>query len=246
MYSNIYEDPDLTVNVRYNKGAREDRGESLERVVDIYESADTFTDHRHVDRSKQGRGAHTQEHRPAVKRGNCRTAASVLSVLCLLLLAGVIVLSKLYISEISKNSKLSQKEKQTSHDNLNDSFCHGWTRFRCSCYNKFTEKKNWTESRTDCQSSGADLVTITTKEEHDFVKNLTEHQASWIGLQSVMKSWKTEWQWVDGTTPKYVGFREGVDVTKLPHGHTVYMDEQGMWEYKDPGTKQWICERAIS
>lgn len=56
MYSNIYEDPDLTVNVRYNKGAREDRGESLERVVDIYESADTFTDHRHVDRSKQGRG----------------------------------------------------------------------------------------------------------------------------------------------------------------------------------------------
>ncbi|XP_036948687.1 natural killer cells antigen CD94-like [Acanthopagrus latus] len=247
MYSNIYEDPNLTMNVRYNKGVREDRGESLERVVDIYESVNTFSDHRHVGRSKQGRGAHTQEHRPAVKRGNCRAAASVLSLLCLLLLAGVIVLSKLYISEISKNSELSQKEKQTSHNNLNDSFCHGWKRFRCSCYYKFTEKKNWTDSRTVCQSKGADLVIITTREEHEFVRNLTEHQPSWIGLQSVKKpSWRTEWQWVDGTTPKYVGFREGVDITNPPDGHTVYIDEKGMWEHTDSGTKQRICERAMS
>ena len=56
MYSNIYEDPNLTMNVRYNKGVREDRGASLERVVDIYESVNTFSDHRHVGRSKQGRG----------------------------------------------------------------------------------------------------------------------------------------------------------------------------------------------
>ncbi|XP_030268042.1 C-type lectin domain family 4 member C-like [Sparus aurata] len=85
----------------------------------------------------------------------------------LLMLAGIYIR---YISESSKNSELSQKEKSTSHDNLKDSFCHGWTRFRCSCYYKFTEKKNWTDSRTNCQSNGADLVTITTKEEHDFVK----------------------------------------------------------------------------
>lgn len=107
------------------------------------------------------------------------------------------------ISEISKNSELSQKEKQTSHNNLNDSFCHGqgnsitrcsssktisnlplkhrndiqlflagWKRFRCSCYYKFTEKKNWTDSRTDCQSKGADLVIITTREEHVSVCHL--------------------------------------------------------------------------
>lgn len=56
-------------------------------------------------------GAHSQEHRPAAKRGNCRTAASVLTVLCLLLLAGVIVLSKLcedfvFILMSHKNLKL--------------------------------------------------------------------------------------------------------------------------------------------
>lgn len=38
MSSNIYENPNLTMNVRYSKGAGEDRGEREERVVDIYES----------------------------------------------------------------------------------------------------------------------------------------------------------------------------------------------------------------
>lgn len=39
MSSNIYEDPNLTRNVRYSKGVKKDRGERAERVVDIYESA---------------------------------------------------------------------------------------------------------------------------------------------------------------------------------------------------------------
>ncbi|XP_073318919.1 killer cell lectin-like receptor subfamily B member 1B allele C [Pagrus major] len=257
MYSNIYEDPNLTANVRYNKRAREDRGESLERVVDIYESADTFTDHRHVDRSTQDGGAHTQKHLPAVKRSHCRAVALLLSLLCLLLLAGVTVLSKLYFSEILKNSELIQKMNQTSHDNPNDSFCQGqgnsvtqrnitrWKRFRCSCYYISTEKKNWTDSRSDCQNKGADLVIILNKDEHDFVRNLAAHQASWIGLQSVEK-WTKEWQWVDRTTAQYLGFRTGVDVTKAPKGQPVYMDEQGTWDHTNSESKQWICERAIS
>uniref|UniRef100_A0AAQ6IDH6 C-type lectin domain-containing protein n=1 Tax=Anabas testudineus TaxID=64144 RepID=A0AAQ6IDH6_ANATE len=41
----------------------------------------------------------------------------------------------------------------------------GWTRFGCSCYFKSTEKKTWSESRTDCRRRGSDLVMINSKEE---------------------------------------------------------------------------------
>ena len=39
MSSNIYDD--INLNVRYTKGAREDRGQREERLVDIYDSAGT-------------------------------------------------------------------------------------------------------------------------------------------------------------------------------------------------------------
>lgn len=55
MSSNIYEDLNLTENVRYCKGARGDGGVKVERVVDIYESAGTVND-QHVDRSTQDLG----------------------------------------------------------------------------------------------------------------------------------------------------------------------------------------------
>ncbi|XP_030266606.1 CD209 antigen-like protein D [Sparus aurata] len=193
MSAEILAAPDSSFNVRFIR--RENRGEGEEMEVEILEDEE-----HHTDLGSQQARPNTEQNGAAVKRRCFRAPAVTLGVMYLLMLAGIYIR---YISESCKNSELSQKEKSTSHDNLNDSFCHGWKRFRCSCYYKFTEKKNWTESRTDCQSNGADLLTITTKEEHDFVKDLTEHQASWIGLQSV-KSWKTEWQWVDGTAPKYV------------------------------------------
>lgn len=55
MSSNIYEDPLLTTNVRYNKGGKEDGVERVERMVAIYESADALEDRR-VDPSTQDGG----------------------------------------------------------------------------------------------------------------------------------------------------------------------------------------------
>lgn len=37
--------------------------------------------------------------------------------------------------------------------------------FQCNCYYKSGELKNWTESRRDCQSRGADLVIINSDKE---------------------------------------------------------------------------------
>ncbi|XP_042337614.1 CD209 antigen-like protein D, partial [Plectropomus leopardus] len=172
MASNICENSNLTKNVRYCRGAREDGGERVDTLEDNYENVDT--DHR-GDISTQGGGAHTQRRLAAVQRNPLRTAALVLGPL---LVAGVVVLFRLYSSAIVKYNQLSSSydELQRRYTNLSDSFCQTedqtkgniteWRRFRCSCYFKSTERKSWTESRKDCQSRGADLVVINDKAEH--------------------------------------------------------------------------------
>lgn len=47
-----------------------------------------------------------------------------------------------------------------------------WTRFRCSCYYRSEEKRNWTESRRLCQNSGGDLVFIKNREENVSPQNV--------------------------------------------------------------------------
>ncbi|XP_078137197.1 killer cell lectin-like receptor subfamily B member 1B allele A [Sander vitreus] len=254
MSSNIYEDPNLTMDVKYSKGAREDGGESVERVIDIYESVDASTN-RGVP--TQRGGAHTQNHPPAVQRNPFRAAALVLGLLCLLLVVGVIVLANQYISVTLENNQLqnstkelqtSYKELQTSYNNLSNSFCHtthGWRRFQCSCYYKSTEMKTWTESKTDCQNRGADLVIIHSKDENDFVSELNKREGSWIGLQSVTtKDWKEEWKWMDESTLSYMSWQTDVNMNPVK-GATVYMDLDGNWNHSNNGLKKWICEKHI-
>ncbi|XP_045070730.1 C-type lectin domain family 4 member E-like, partial [Coregonus clupeaformis] len=80
----------------------------------------------------------------------------------------------------------------------------GWRKFVCSCYFLSTEEKTWEESRQDCLKRGADLVIINSREEQEFVFNLSN--GVWIGLtESVTEG---TWRWVDGTpltTPRYWG-----------------------------------------
>ncbi|XP_031168898.1 natural killer cells antigen CD94-like isoform X2 [Sander lucioperca] len=249
MSSNIYEDPDLTMDVKYSKGAREDRGERVERVIDIYESVDTSTNRRVPT---QRGGAHTQNHPPAVQRNPFRAAALVLGLLCLLLVAGVIVLANL-CEDLELQT--SNKELQTSYNKLSNSFCqetknqtHGWRRFQCSCYYQSIEMKTWTESRTDCQNRGADLVIINSKDENDFVSELNKTETSWIGLQSVSTNdWSKEewkWKWVDESTLSYRSWLTGVNVNPVKES-TAYMDRDGNWNYSNNGLKRWICEKHI-
>ncbi|XP_038580061.1 C-type lectin domain family 4 member C-like isoform X3 [Micropterus salmoides] len=247
MSSNIYEDPNLTMNVRYCKGEREDRGQRVERLVDIYEGMDTFTNHQ-VDLLTQD---------GAVQRNPFRAVALVLGLLCLLLVVGVTILSRLceefiYISTVLENNQdasnktryenryclVEEKKTQTQRNST------VWTRFRCSCYYKSTEMKNWTASRTDCQKRGADLVIINTREEQDFVRELSKHGASWIGLKSVKNGWNNKWEWVDGSTLTYTAWQAGMKVNAV-NGSKAYINLKGTWEYINTGSNQWICEKPM-
>uniref|UniRef100_A0A3B4UFJ8 C-type lectin domain family 4 member A-like n=1 Tax=Seriola dumerili TaxID=41447 RepID=A0A3B4UFJ8_SERDU len=262
MSLNIYEEPSLTMDVRYSKGIREDRGERVERLVDIYDGQNNSTEH-HVYLSTQDRGAHTQKPPPAVQRNPFRAAALILGLLCILLLVGCIVLSKLYMQIIEEKDvveatnnelQVTNNELQVRLDTMLKENCQaqgnmtvaGWKRFRSSCYYKSTDMKNWNDSRKDCQSIGADLVIINSKEEQEFVMKMNKHGASWIGLQSEKrKVWLEEWQWkwVDGSLPEYLGWQVGVNVIPVDRS-TAYMDVQGLMHAKN-GSKQWICEKQI-
>uniref|UniRef100_A0AAQ5ZFA7 C-type lectin domain-containing protein n=1 Tax=Amphiprion ocellaris TaxID=80972 RepID=A0AAQ5ZFA7_AMPOC len=174
MSSNIYEVPNVTTSVRYSKGVGKDRGERLERVVDIYESTDAFIDHQCTVLYIfyfVSIGAHTQNHLPAVQRYPFRAATLCLALLCFLLFLGMTFLSHfcenlmcIFISSV---------------------ISIGWRRFKCHCYYTSTEMKTWAESREDCRKRRADLVLLTN---------------SWIGLEGVTGSdWKWKWQWVDSS-----------------------------------------------
>uniref|UniRef100_A0A669CAH5 C-type lectin domain-containing protein n=1 Tax=Oreochromis niloticus TaxID=8128 RepID=A0A669CAH5_ORENI len=122
---------------------------------------------------------------PPVQKGSFRCATLGLAVLCLLMLAGIIILSIRFKKQLSNNCSLQSNHSEKCPDR--------WTRFGSSCYFKSTERKTWSDSRRDCQDKGADLVMINSKEEQEFIRNM--RGGSWIGLTG----WNYEWEWVDGS-----------------------------------------------
>ncbi|XP_067337997.1 uncharacterized protein [Channa argus] len=119
MSSDIYAKPDFSKKVRYKRKVEEDGGEWEEREVDIYENTDDIRDDV-TDIQSQVEGPQTQNH-PPVHRKSFRGAALCLAVLCLLMAAGIIVLSTHHIlvtlkkNDLEKLNNLNHSSNQ-SHD----------------------------------------------------------------------------------------------------------------------------------
>uniref|UniRef100_A0A669BFQ9 C-type lectin domain-containing protein n=1 Tax=Oreochromis niloticus TaxID=8128 RepID=A0A669BFQ9_ORENI len=185
MSLDIYAKPDLSKKVRYSR--KEDRAEWEQREVDIYENTDEIRDSYDHFQSQEG-GPQTQSP-PSVQKGSFRCATLALRVLCLLMLAGIIILSICYAlnksqlqdelqdtktnltqlqssyDKLSKNHSQLQEEVKKLKEKIEEKCPDRWTRFGSSCYFKSTERKTWSDSRRDCQDKGADLVMINSKEE---------------------------------------------------------------------------------
>ncbi|KAL6455259.1 hypothetical protein MHYP_G00249420 [Metynnis hypsauchen] len=78
-----------------------------------------------------------------------------------------------------------------------------WKIFQSSVYYISTEKKTWDEGRKNCRDRGADLVIINSREEQEFVENLSN------SLTDRVK--EGVWKWVDGSalTTAYWDSRNG-------------------------------------
>ncbi|XP_026156081.1 CD209 antigen-like protein A [Mastacembelus armatus] len=141
------------------------------------------------------------------------------------------------------NSQLQEEVKKLK-DKIEGKWCpEGWTRFGCSCYFKSTEKKWWYESRTDCRNKGADLVSINSKEEQEFVTKLNVMGQSWIGLRTVQEGSTYTWKWVD-VSPLTETFWATGHGNPTGWYYASCCDQQGKWTTNyDREYKTWICEK---
>ena len=75
-----------------------------------------------------------------------------------------------------------------------------WSTFNRSWYKLFIEEKNWNDAESICNSNIAQLVSIGSADENDFIKRkfLTGNPDYWIGLTDT----ETEgaWKWTNGAT----------------------------------------------
>lgn len=102
-----------------------------------------------------------------------------------------------------------KKPKETNEirekDNKTGRVCSdGWSYFAYdleggACYKVKRNYFNWYGARDDCLSNSADLVSITTKAEQDFVtRDLLQGNYMWLGMTD--KGSEGRWAWSDNTT----------------------------------------------
>ncbi|KAI4877060.1 hypothetical protein NFI96_032694, partial [Prochilodus magdalenae] len=91
----------------------------------------------------------------------------------------------------------NQRECQQKVSNLVKALQEGWMFFDTRMYYISTERKSWDDSRQDCRHRGADLVTISSRQERDFTERFRRGQRAWIGLTD--RDREDLWRWVDGS-----------------------------------------------
>ncbi|XP_069024900.1 CD209 antigen-like protein E [Embiotoca jacksoni] len=239
--------------VKYSRGVQEDGGEGEGREVEMIEDEEQQPDVE-IQEAVENR----KKNLPAVRRSRFRVFQVSLGVLYLLVLAAVVIryilvtLEKVELQEevkklkdeIKVNSSQLQAEVKKLKDTIEGKSCpEGWTRFGCSCYFKFTERKTWDESRKECQERGADLVIINNKEEQEFVRGLNWKGDSWIGLQHTEKTGRTRtWTWVDGS-PLTETFWAAGHKDDSSWNYAVCCNDQGEWTQGHSYINNWICEK---
>ncbi|XP_015224961.1 PREDICTED: ladderlectin-like, partial [Cyprinodon variegatus] len=77
-----------------------------------------------------------------------------------------------------------------------------WYSFNGRCYKYVATRMTWAEAELHCVSEGANLVSVHSSAEYDFVKSLiknfdTAEGRTWIGLSDIHK--EGGWMWSDGS-----------------------------------------------
>ncbi|KAL4617320.1 macrophage mannose receptor 1-like [Arapaima gigas] len=126
----------------------------------------------------------------------------------------------------------------------------GWsseTGFR-HCYKIFmmdySQKKSWYDARQDCLSRGANLVSIHSGAEENFLSTYSKGRTKWVGLQH--NAIDGGYQWSDGTALSYTNWGPGEPNNHLGQEDCVEMlsttNGSSFWNDLNCGAAQdWIC-----
>uniref|UniRef100_A0A3B4ZHN7 C-type lectin domain-containing protein n=1 Tax=Stegastes partitus TaxID=144197 RepID=A0A3B4ZHN7_9TELE len=76
-----------------------------------------------------------------------------------------------------------------------------WYSYNGRCYKYVASRLTWADAELHCLSEGANLVSIHSLQEHNFVNSLIENfdparAYTWIGLSDIHK--EGSWMWSDG------------------------------------------------
>ncbi len=107
----------------------------------------------------------------------------------------------------------------------------GVVRFKDHRYQAFPDKLRWNEAKTRAESVGGHLVTITSREEDDwiastFVKQLSVGQGLWIGGTHDGKP--SQWRWVTGESFSFTNWAPGEPNNRADESAVMYIrNDQG-------------------
>ncbi|XP_068558631.1 lactose-binding lectin l-2-like [Cebidichthys violaceus] len=87
-----------------------------------------------------------------------------------------------------------------------------WYSFNNRCYKYVATRMTWADAELHCVSQRANLVSIHSQEEHNFVKTLIKNfdpaeGFTWIGLSDIHKEFA--WMWSDGSAANFVFWASG-------------------------------------
>ncbi|KAJ8282372.1 hypothetical protein COCON_G00048910 [Conger conger] len=102
----------------------------------------------------------------------------------------------------------------------------------------------WQQARASCASQGADLLSITSREELDLVFNADGPSQMWIGLNQLDMT--QGWLWSDGSPLAFVNWKEGMmSASILKESDCAVMTTGGFWEKTACSKKlPFICKKA--
>ncbi|XP_060916099.1 lactose-binding lectin l-2-like [Labrus mixtus] len=126
-----------------------------------------------------------------------------------------------------------------------------WYNFNGRCYKYISTPTTWADAELYCLSLSANLVSIHSLEEQNFVKSLIRNydhteEWTWIGLTDIHKEGK--WMWSDGCQAKYFFWRTGEP--NNAHGedcvHTNFDTEQKWNDLSCSVLIPYVCASRIN
>ncbi|XP_038144841.1 lactose-binding lectin l-2-like [Cyprinodon tularosa] len=109
-----------------------------------------------------------------------------------------------------------------------------WYSFNGRCYKYVATLMTWSKAELHCVSEGANLVSVHSFAEHDFVKSLiknfdTAEGRTWIGLSDIHK--EGGYMWSDGSAAKFFSWGPGEPNNNGGAEHCVHtnFDQDKKW-----------------
>ena len=116
-------------------------------------------------------------------------------------------------------------------------------------YQFFEEQLTWKEAKQKCEELGGHLLTITSKEEQDFILSSSKHNANikyWLGATD--EETEGDWKWITGESFDYVNWNDNQPDNKDGVEDYLVLNEE-LWNFgwndapnENDGLTGYICE----